>query len=136
MLLIDVRQIRLHHYFITEKFVVVKFNKELIDNAAFKIKTIKFIRDIVYENGESIKELVKQIHFWFEQQALNKMRQIYFLSEGKITKIDLIRILKEAKQNQSEWEVAKKYKDKYQELTLGLIEHIVQNCKKFNGQFD
>ena len=64
------------------------------------------------------------------------MRQIYFLSEGKITKIDLIRILKEAKQNQSEWEVAKKYKDKYQELTLGLIEHIVQNCKKFNGQFD
>jgi hypothetical protein len=39
--------------------VVVKFYKELIDNAAFKIKTIKFIRDIVYENGESIKELVK-----------------------------------------------------------------------------
>ncbi len=125
MLLIDVRQIRLHHYFITEKFVVVKFYKELIDNAAFKIKTIKFIRDIVYENGESIKELVKQINFWFEQQALNKMRQIYFLSEGKITKIDLIRILKEAKQNQSEWDVAKKYKDKYQELTFGLIEHIV-----------
>jgi hypothetical protein len=58
ILKIDIREMELHHYLITEKYVVIKFTKELADSAANKIKLIKFIKEIIYENGENIKQAV------------------------------------------------------------------------------
>ncbi len=91
----------LHHYLITEKYVVIKFTKELVDSAANKIKLIKFIKEIIYENCENIKQAVNQISYCFKSQAIYKMRELCLLYEGKITDIDLKRILKEIKKNLS-----------------------------------
>ncbi len=128
----------LHHYLITEKYVVIKFTKELVDSAANKIKLIKFIKEIIYENGENIKQAVSQISYCFEQQAINKMRELCLLYEGKINDIDLMRILKETKENLSESIAVSNYVNRYavKMIPLEVVEKIVLSWKKFLTEFN
>jgi hypothetical protein len=66
------------------------------------------------------------------------MRELYLLYEGKINDIDLIRILKETKENLSESIVVSNYVNKFavKMIPLEVVEKIVSSWKKFFVEFN
>jgi len=66
------------------------------------------------------------------------MRELCLLFEGKITDIDLIRILKETKENLSESIVVSNYVNKFavKMIPLEVVEKIVSSWKKFFVEFN
>jgi hypothetical protein len=66
------------------------------------------------------------------------MRELCLLYEGKINDIDLIRILKETKENLSESIVVSNYVNKFavKMIPLEVVEKIVSSWKKFFVEFN
>ena len=66
------------------------------------------------------------------------MRELCLLYEGKINDIDLMRILKETKENLSESIVVSNYVNKFavKMIPLEVVEKIVSSWKKFFVEFN
>lgn len=99
----------------------------MVDNSSNRIKLIKFIRSIIYENGENIKQAANEIYYCFEKQAIHKMRELCLRYEGKITDVDLIRILKESANNLTDSTVVNNYNKIYSVLSIPMeiVEKVV-----------